>query len=197
MNTITKRKISYKKFVNVSFIERIDAESVTSLLERLDEIEDDCAIILYVSSRGGVYNEACRLIYALNNAFKERLRLVAYRDTDSAMFTIFIRYGGEKVFLDFAESAVHRATREIDDRGSFDPESYPKWEKRQIDRLNTQLLEEMINLNLLTPAELKKYNQGKEVYLEHSRLQELTAKHMESLDFEIIIDKTITNKDEH
>lgn len=151
------------------FSGELTAKGIRPLLEFLNETEGE--ITLGMDSEGGDTCVGCFLLDVLE-AHSDRLVLVAAGRVYSAAMDLFCLYSGEKRVCRNAMGMVHLAytNSEVNSTGLTDDETKAfmpmlKRAKKEDDKWVKRIL---------TDDEFKRYNQGKEVYLDEARLRKLT-----------------------
>ena len=153
-----------------SIIGRIEAESYNSLINFLNESQDEHKSIL-INSGGGEVNYCYAIIYALNNVYHE-IELVACAGVYSAAFEIFYKFKGKKVILDGCIGMTHRQLLLISLTDNMQTAFREDDCRKKTSKENSQIIIDEYS-KFFTKKELANYKKGNDVYFTYNRMKEI------------------------
>jgi len=147
---------------------QIIQDNIVNLIIALDadEAQD---VDLYFSSTGGELDVAEVLIDYLSNTVKD-ITLIGHWGIESAALDIYLRSVCKKRLLPDAYGLVHLADQDVSLMSVSRKDPKEMFLKRDVNSYNTKWLQD--RRGFFTKKELYNIKHGKDVYLEHERLEE-------------------------
>lgn len=166
-------------------------------IESIRQIAGYNEIDLYFTSDGGFADSLFVLADYLNNIQNIRINFIVTGMAASCGFYILVLIDNPNVnivFNDFCTGLIHFADSAISDRSQRSNEDeryeFSKFFKHELDRLNEWMKTEILPYLGLSKEDMKKLEEGKDVYLTRDELEEVVTnykeyKYVTSEEFEI------------
>lgn len=152
------------------FSDLIKDENVGDLIEFINKTGND-PIMIGIKSCGG----SSTLLYFLQRIFKEqseRISLVAIAGIYSAAFDLFYNFTGKRFLTRETKGMYHWAAQEVTINANSKL-TYYEDEAMKRDRKRLKKEQLVFIAKFMTAGEIRKFKEGKDVYFDFSRMQEI------------------------
>lgn len=158
--------------ITVTFNTEINRETVPQFIEHIDKLAKETEKLrIYFCSNGGEFQSMQILLDYVNTA-RTKIELVGYGQLTSAAFIFFFKATCDKILLEDTYSIIHVGSMRMEHRELLNKNSIDTYLKKDLNRLNDEMLEFMGDVGI-SGGDIKKMKNGHDVYLNYNQLKDL------------------------